>query len=173
MVEIGQKAPDFIASAVADGEGTVIELFAEIRRHEAAVLIFQPAAFVPTGTAEFVAVRDAKWHSHPELFVVGLTGDSLYSHAAYAEQFDLPFPLLSDFHGSVAESYDLLIEEWEGHSAVPARATVVIDDDWELRAVEKTEPLSERSPAPVERATEAIQALGVDVTPATPEFGAF
>ena len=170
MVDVGQKAPDFIAPAVTGGEGTLIELFSEIRRHEAVVLIFQPAAFVPTGTAEFVAVRDAEWHDHPGLFVAGVTGDSLYSHAAYAERFDFPFPLVSDFHSSIAESYDLLLDEWEGHSAIPARATVVIDGNWEVTAIESVPPLSERSPTPVERAHEAVTALGLEVPPVKPEY---
>lgn len=163
MVTTGQKAPDFITPAVVDGEVHMLELFAQLREHDAVVLVFEPADFVPTGTAELRAVREAGWHEHPDVLVVGLTGDSLYSHFAYADQYDLPFPLVSDFHGGIAESYDLLLEEWEGHSAIPARATVVLDGDWTVRAIEQVEPLDSRSPAPVERATETLRELGLDV----------
>jgi peroxiredoxin len=163
MVSVGQTAPDFAGSAVHEGEGRMLELFALVREHDAVALVFEPADFVPTCTAEFAAIRDAGWHAHPSLAVVGLTGDSLFSHAAYADQYDLPFPLVSDFHGGIADSYDLVLDEWEGHSRIPARATVVVDGDWEVRAVESVSPLSAGSPAPVERVTDALHEAGVDV----------
>lgn len=164
MVTLGQKAPDFITPAVVDGEGQLLELFAELREHSAVVLVCQPADFVPTGTAEFRAVQAAGWDDRADLRVVGLTGDSLYSHFAYAREYGIRFPLVSDFHGGVAESYDLLLDEWEGHSAIPARATVVIDGDWSVRAIETAEPLDSRSVPPVERAAETLVDLGVEVT---------
>lgn len=163
MVTTGQTAPDFIAPAVLDSEGVMLEFFAELQHHEAIVLVFEPADFVPTCTAELCAVRDVGWYDVPELGVIALTGDSLFTHAAYADQYDLPFPIVSDFHGGVADSYDLLLEEWEGHRSIPARATVVVDDDWTVRAVESVDPLAEASPAPVEGATEALDSMGFAV----------
>lgn len=164
MVTTGQKAPDFIRPAVVGGDVRMLELFAELPEHSAVVLAFQPADFVPTGTAELRAVRDAGWHDHPDLLVVGVTGDSLYSHFAYAAQYDLRFPLVSDFHGGVADSYDLRLEEWEGHSNIPGRATVVVGGDWTVQTVESADPLDSSSPPPVERATGSLRALGLDVT---------
>ena len=164
MVTVGQKAPDFITPAVVDGEVQMLELFAQLREHDAAVLVFEPADFVPTGTAELRAVQGAGWDDNPDLLVVGLTGDSLYSHVAYADEYDLRLPLVSDFHGGIAESYDLLLEEWEGHGAIPARGTAVVDDDWTVRAVETVDPLDSRSTPPVERAAETLADLGLDIT---------
>jgi len=169
MVTVGQKAPDFITPAVVDGEGQMLELFAQLREHDAAALIFEPADFVPTGTAELRAVQAAGWDDSPDLLVVGLTGDSLYSHVAYADEYDLRLPLVSDFHGGIAESYDLLLEEWEGHSAIPARGTVVVDGDWTVRAVETVDPLDSRSTPPVEQAHETLADLGLDL--ARPDVG--
>jgi peroxiredoxin len=163
MVTTGQKAPDFIRPAVVGEDVQMLELFAELRERSAVALVFQPADFVPTGTAELRAIRAADWYDTPGLLVVGVTGDSLYSHFAYASQYDLQFPLVSDFHGGVADSYDLLVADWEGHSDIPGRATVVVDGDWEVRAVERAEPLDSRSPAPVERATGTLRELGLDV----------
>jgi peroxiredoxin len=168
MVTTGQKAPDFAAAAVQDGEARGLELFGEVDSHDAVVLAFEPADFVPTCTAELSAIRDADWHATPGLSVVALTGDSLFSHAAYADQYDFRFPLVSDFHASIAESYDLHLDTWESHSHVPGRATVVIDDDWTVRAIESAPPLSGTSPTPVERAATALQKLGIDV--ASPEI---
>lgn len=164
MVTTGDSAPDFIATALVDSEGVSLELFREIRSHEATLLYFYPADFVPECTAELCAIREAGWLQHEALAVIGLSGDSLFSHAAYASQHDLSMPLVSDFHGGVAESYDLLVDDWEGHRHIPERAAVVIDGGWEIRTVEREdEPLARASPAPVERAHEQIQQAGVDV----------
>lgn len=163
MVTSGEKAPDFIATALVDGEGVTLELFREIQAHDATVLYFYPADFVPACTAELRGIQGAGWVDTPGLSVIGLAADSLFSHAAYADQHDLSMPLVSDFHGGVAETYGLLAEQWEGHSHIPERAVVVIDGDWEILAVEQADPLTWASPAPVERAGETLQSVGIDV----------
>ncbi len=164
MVTTGQKAPDFIKPAVVGGDAELFELFTALDEHDAAVLVFEPADFVPTCTAELRAVGEAGWHDHPDLLVVGLTGDSLYSHVAYTAQYDIPFPLVADFHAGIADSYDLRLPDWEGHSDIPARATVVVDGDWEVRAVERVDPLDSRSTPPVSRVTGTLRTLGFEVT---------
>lgn len=171
MVTVGDSAPDFIATAFDDGEGVTLELFREVQAHDATVLYFYPADFVPECTAELTAVREAGWFDNDDLAVIGLSGDSLFSHAAYTAEYDLDLPLVSDFHGSVAENYDLLAEEWEGHSHIPGRAAVVIGSDWEIRSIEReVEPLAWASPAPVERAHKHLRDLGVDVTRPTVSY---
>ena len=171
MVTLGQKAPDFIAPTLVDGEGIVSELFREIRTHDAVVLYFYPADFVPECTAELVAMRAAGWHRRNDLAVIGLSGDSLFSHAAYAERYDLPFALVTDFHGGIAETYGLLADEWEGHSHIPERAAVAIGGDWEVLALERAPPLEWTQPAPVERVATVLQDEGVDVTTPSVEYG--
>jgi len=164
MIDVGVKAPDFIAPAVSDGTGVELELYRLVGSHRAVVLCFAPANFVPTCTAEFAAIRDAGWHDHPDVAVVALTGDSLFSGFAYADQFELPFPVVSDFHSGVADSYDLRVESWEGHSEIPRRATVVVDGDWTVRFAEATgDALDRPAPAPVENATTTLRAIGPDV----------
>lgn len=163
MVGIGQTAPDFAGAAVEQGTARSFELFVEIRDHDAVVLVFEPADFVPTCTAELCAVRDADWHGNDDIAVVALSGDSLFSHAAYTDRYEFPFPVVSDFHGGIADSYDLLLDTWESHSAIPARATVVIDSDWEVLSVDSVSPLAKASPAPVERATATLRDAGVTV----------
>ena len=164
MIDVGVKAPDFIAPAVSDGTGVELELYRLVEANRAVVVSFAPANFVPTCTAAFAAIRDAGWHDHPDLAVVAATGDSLFSGFAYADRFDLPFPIVSDFHGGVADSYDLLAESWEGHSEIPRRATVVIDGDWTVRAAEATtDALDRPAPAPVENATATLREIGLDI----------
>ncbi|QUO48314.1 redoxin domain-containing protein [Halorubrum ruber] len=164
MIGVGDTAPDFIAPAVSGGTAIELELFRLVRGHDAVVCCFAPATFVPTCTAELAAVRDAGWDDRDDLAVAALAGDSLYAAFAYADRFELSFPVVADFHGGVAESYDLLAESWEGHSDIPRRATVVVDGDWTVRFAAATDDALDRAePAPVERATEALREVGVDV----------
>lgn len=171
MIEVGQTAPDFAAPCIRDDEGDLLELFAQLRSHTAVVLAVAPGAFVPPCTAELVAVQ-AAWGDRSELAVIGLFGDGLYSLRAYAREYGLEYPLVSDFHGSVADSYGLRAEEWDGHSQIPRRATVVIDDDWTVRAVETAPPLATDEPAPAARVTDALEACGLAVPPPTVRYDA-
>jgi peroxiredoxin len=173
MVAVGQQAPDFRAPAFVGDGGEIVELVSEIDAHRAVVLLFAPADFVASCTAEWAAVREAGWHDTQGLAVFGVTGDSLFSHAAYADQYDIPFSIISDLHAGIADQYDLLLEDWEGHRHIPARAAVVIDDDWEIRAVERAEPLAEASPAPVVHATRELEELGFDLSRPEPAYGRF
>ncbi len=164
MVTVGNKAPDFLAPAVSAREAAMLELFDHVESHQAVVLVFEPADFVPASTAELLAIQQAGWTEHEELSVICLTGDSLYSHAAYADQYNFSFPLVSDFHGSIADSYDVLRDEWEGHTHIPGRAAIVIDETWEIQAIQKAEsPLELTANAPPIAVTESIRDLGVPV----------
>jgi len=60
--------------------------------------------------------------------VCGVSVDSRFSHAAFAEQIGgVSFPLLSDFHpkGQVGRAYDVYVDQ----AGLDARATVIIDPD--------------------------------------------
>lgn len=157
MLAPGQVAPDFILPGVDDGVGDTYDLVEFVEDHRAVLLLFYPADFVAACTADLVAVQRAGWPDETDLAVVGLSGDSIYAHAAYAEEYGLQFPLLSDFHGGAAESFGLLAESWEGHDAIPTRAAVVIDGEWTIRAIETADPLAEVSPAPVEVVADALE----------------
>jgi len=173
MIGVGDTAPDFVAPAVSGERAAELELFRLVGAHEAVVCCFAPATFVPTCTAALAAVRDAGWDDRDDLAVVALTGDSLYAGFAYADRFDLPFPVVADFRGGVAESYDLLAASWEGHSEIPRRATVVIDGDWTVRFAEATaDALDRADPAPVENATETLREIGLDVDRPQVEYDA-
>lgn len=170
MVDVGQTAPDFIAPALFEGEGRVVKLFRAVEAHDAVVLSFAPADFVPQPTAELQAIRDAEWHTHESVAVLGITGDSLFSHRAYVERYEIPFPLVSDFHAGIADSYGLVLEEWEGHNHIPARATLVIDGEWRVRAFATADPLAAVSPAPVEEISEALAGMVSGIDPPQVEY---
>lgn len=62
-------------------------------------------------------------------------GDTTYAHRAFAEQYNLDFPLLADTDRSVAESYDVRYEEWEGQRSIPKRGIFLVDPQRRLRYV--------------------------------------
>jgi hypothetical protein len=63
-----------------------------------------------------------------------------------------------------------LLANWEGHSDIPGRATVVIDSDWEVKAVERVDPLDSHSSAPVERVTDTLHSLDCPVSRPTVQY---
>lgn len=165
MVRVGEKAPDFIAPAVSEGEAYMLELSYIVERHEAVLVVFQPANFIPAATSELCAIQEAGWPGEESLAIVCLTGDSLYSHAAYADRYEFTFPLVSDFHGSIAQSYGVMLDEWEGHTQIPGRAAIVIDGDWNVMGIELNEsPLERTATPPTVALAETIRQLGLAVS---------
>ncbi len=164
MVTTGETAPDFIAPAAVGEAAQELELFRLVEENAAVVLLFYPVDFVPAPTADLVAVAEAGWHDRDDVAVVGISADSLYAHTAYADRFGLTYPLVSDWRGSVADSYGLRRDEFDTHTDVPARAAVVVGGDWTVRCVEEVEPLATPSQTPVERAAEELADLGAAVT---------
>jgi len=66
--------------------------------------------------------------------VVGVSTDSRYANAAWAEKLGgISYPLLSDFypHGAVAERYGVLHEK-----GMPERAIVIVDKDGIVRYID-------------------------------------
>lgn len=75
--------------------------------------------------------------------VLGVSVDSVYSHADWAKELGgISFPLLSDFHpkGAVAAAYGLYLED----RGITDRATVIVDAGGTVRYVESVTPSGER-----------------------------
>lgn len=75
------------------------------------VLYFYPRDDTPGCTREACEFRDALpslKHLHAE--VIGISVDDAASHAHFAEKYHLPFTLLADTQGVVAEQYGALIK---------------------------------------------------------------
>lgn len=50
-----------------------------------------------------------------------------FSQMAFAESLGVHFPLLSDWEGTVANSFGVQYDEWKGHSGLAKRSLFVID----------------------------------------------
>lgn len=159
MIDVGRKAPDFSRPGVAE-EIRVYDLRREIDRGRVVLLAFYPADFLAAPTAELRAIEAAGWHAVDGLAVWGLSGDSVFAHAAYADRHGISFPLLSDFHAGVAGAYDVRYDDWEVHGPAPRRAYVLVDADWEVRHAWSTDDTDATSkPSPLASVAESLDAL--------------
>ncbi|MBA2476306.1 MAG: redoxin domain-containing protein [Actinobacteria bacterium] len=61
--------------------------------------------------------------------VVGISRDSPYSHAAWAEVLELGFPLLSDWNGEATEGFGVALEDFGGLRGVSARTAFLVETD--------------------------------------------
>ena len=92
------------------------------------VLLFFPLAFSPVCTEEFCAIRD-DWSAYESLgaTVYGISIDSPFVNAKFADENNLPFILLSDFNRDVAREWGVLHEDLFGMKDVAKRSAFVID----------------------------------------------
>ena len=60
--------------------------------------------------------------------------DSVYSHAAFAEQLGgLPFELLADFERSVVTDWGVRRDDVEGYRGMPTRSVFILDREGVVR----------------------------------------
>lgn len=101
----GGTAPDF---ALTDQDGQVRRLGDYTGRW--LVLYFYPRDDTPHCTREACAFRDdIAALERLDAAVVGISVDSVGSHADFARKYDLPFPLLSDPQGRAAAAYGSVV----------------------------------------------------------------
>lgn len=138
-LQIGQPAPEFTlpnqnakTMSLADWRGKWL------------VLYFYPKNDTPGCTQEACAFRD-DWMTLQALGaeVVGISVDSSASHAAFAEKYKLPFPLLADESGEVARKYDA-ISDWKVFKFAK-RHTFLIDPQGRLARIYRDVKVSEHS----------------------------
>lgn len=126
-IEAVSVAPDFSAPDETGRQRTLSEF-----RGRPVVLYFYPKNGTPGCTREACAFRDA-WDrlSATGAQVLGVSVDSVESHAAFKRQYMLPFPLLSDVDGRVLSAYGVPRSP-QGYAA---RTTFVIDARGMIRRI--------------------------------------
>jgi peroxiredoxin Q/BCP len=102
MLEPGDDAPSF---ALENQHGETVSLAASDAAYT--VVYFYPRADTPGCTAEACSFRD-EWDAldAADATVVGVSDDPVDDLAAFAAKHDLPFDLVSDPDGEVADAYD-------------------------------------------------------------------
>lgn len=126
LVPVGEPAPPFM---LQDQTGRVRQL-SEYRGHPI-VLYFYPRDATPGCTAEACAFRDA-WDrlQSTGAIVLGVSTDDVESHRRFHEEHQLPFELLADLDGRVAQQYGVPMR-----MGMTARVTFLIDEEGVVRHV--------------------------------------
>jgi len=98
---IGAPAPEF---ELSDQTGQLHSL--EDYRDQWVVLYFYPKDETPGCTTEACEFRDNIFEFRKiNVQILGVSFDDVESHRKFAENHDLPFPLLADTEGNAAEAY--------------------------------------------------------------------
>jgi peroxiredoxin len=127
-IAIGAEAPDFElpSSEIDNGKpGKKIKL-SDFRGKKNVVLAFYPLDFSPVCSGENECLRnDYSQFEQAGAQVLGISVDSVWTHAAFARHLGLKYPLLADFQprGEVASKYGLFLAD----KGITARATVLVD----------------------------------------------
>jgi len=158
MLSEGREARAFALPGYHDGE---IGEFAldDYVGDDVVVLAFYPMDFSPGCTEELCSLRDIDLLTlREDVTIVGISGDSVHSHRAFAEANAIEFPLLTDSVGEVAEEYGVLHRELDGHQRVPKRALFVVDDRGRIAyAWHTADPMVQPDLDAVRTAIDAIQ----------------
>ncbi len=121
---LNQPAPDFtLPTNSGDGEVSLADY-----RGKWVVLYFYPKDFTSGCTIEAQRFqKDLPAYLSRNTQVVGVSADSIDSHAEFCDSEGLKFPLLADVDGSVSKMYG----SWMGF--VSARHTFIIDPEGIIR----------------------------------------
>jgi peroxiredoxin len=128
-IKVGERAPDFTLKGHDDKDYKLSDF-----KGKTILLAFYPADFSPVCSKEHSCfVNDLKRFESVNAQVFGISVDNIWSHKAFAEKFNISYPLLSDFHpkGKVASQYGLYLEDM----GLTNRATVIIDKEGMVRYV--------------------------------------
>ena len=125
MPQVGQSAPEF-SLPNHDGESVSLAEFEGQR----VVLYFYPKAGTEGCTVEANNFGDAfEEFEHHDAAVLGVSTDSVADLAAFKDEEGIPFALLSDESGTIAERYD------SAGDGTALRNTFVIGPNGDIEAV--------------------------------------
>ena len=135
QVVVGQPAPEF---ELPDQDGQLHSL--EDYRDRWVVLYFYPKDETPGCTTEACEFRDNIFaYRKLNVQILGVSLDDVASHKSFAENHDLPFPLLADPEGTSAEAYG--VKTKFAGMTLAKRQTFIIDPDGNVaKHYEKVKP---------------------------------
>ncbi len=158
VLRLGKKAPDF---SLPDTDRAPRSL-GEFTKNGAMMLAFFPFAFSGVCDKEMCTFRDGfGGFQKAGAQLVGVSVDSVFALKAFAQTYNLQFPLLSDFNKRVTRLYGVLQDPWGsiGYKGVSKRAVFVIDRRGMLRYRWATDTPSVEPPyAEVGRAIQKLAA---------------
>ncbi len=129
-LKVGQAAPTF---SLPDQNGKTVSLSSYHGKW--LVLYFYPKDFTSGCTTEAKHFRTAvPTIEKMGVTVIGISEDSVKSHAKFAKTYDLNYTLLADDNGKVASAYDSLYDFF-GVMKVAKRHTFIINPKGRIAAI--------------------------------------
>jgi peroxiredoxin Q/BCP len=131
-LQVGKPVPD--VSLVSD-KGETVSL-ADFKDKQAVVLYFYPKDDTRGCTKEACSFRDLSADfAEKGAVILGVSPDDTESHVNFRDKFSLPFPLLSDPGGEVAQRFGIWIEKnRDGDTYMGVeRTTIVIGKDGNVK----------------------------------------
>ena len=119
-VKVGDQVPSFI---LKDQTGNPVDIKSVIGKKKL-VLYFYPKDDTPGCTKEACSFRDQyEVFNQENALVIGISGQSVESHKAFAEKYHLSFTLLSDEGNKVRNLFGVPTKM----GMIPGRVTYIVD----------------------------------------------
>jgi thioredoxin-dependent peroxiredoxin len=142
QLKVGDKAPAFEGP---DDQGQTFKSNEHVGK-KIVVVYFYPADFTKGCTDQACGFRDnSKALTDKGVEVIGVSGDSVKTHAAFKKEHMLPFTLVSDGTGAIASKFGVPFTKTQGKAkfkdetivreGTAQRWTVVIDTKGNVAAV--------------------------------------
>lgn len=136
-IAVGTKAPDFTlkSKTPTDAEIQLSKNFGS----KNTVLLFFPLAFTGVCTAELCDVTSGL-NAYKDLNaeVIGISVDSPFAQAAWAQKEKIGITLVSDLNKTVTKAYEVVFPMLAGVGDTSARAAFVIDRNGVVQYAEQT-----------------------------------
>jgi len=132
VLRLGQKVPEF---SLPDADRKTRTL-GEFTKQGNVILAFFPFAFSGVCDKEMCTFRDGFGNlQQAGVQLVGISVDSSFALKAFAQTYNLQFPLLSDFNKKVTKLYGVLQDPWGaiGYKGVAKRSVMIVDKRGMLR----------------------------------------
>ena len=126
MPSVGDMAPDFTLTAQDKSSVTLSDMSGG-----RVILAFYPAAFTGVCTKEMCTFSEGMTSLNSSgVSVLGISVDSPFSNAAFAEANGISFPLLSDVHREAVDDYGVSLGDFviSGYT-VAQRSVFVVEAD--------------------------------------------
>ncbi len=158
VLRLGQKVPEF---SLPDADKKT-RTMGEFTKQGTVVLAFFPFAFSGVCDKEMCMFRDGFGNlERAGAQLVGVSVDSSFALKAFAQTYNLQFPLLSDFNKKVTKLYGVLQDPWVGfgYKGVAKRSVMIVDKRGMLRYRWVTDVPSDEPP--YGEVVKAVQKLAV------------
>ena len=147
-LKVGDSVPDFV---LKDQNGNDFRLKDHIGK-SSLVIYFYPKDDTPGCTKQACYFRDQyEAFTSAGALVIGISGQDVASHKAFAQKYNLPFTLLADVDGKVRKLFGA------GSGIIPGRVTFVIDKKGKVAYVFSSQTDVQRH---VEEALKIVRQIG-------------